>query len=649
MGRSKHERTHGYPTPPHSPDTDAHGATMHDADGTDARPDAAGEHDHAHVDRFDPLAGYANSPEPATRATAASRVPHSAPDPQPRPATSRTSSRTELRRRTSTRSDREGDAPRRKARAKALQPPKDPDLFDTDEAFQAHAETEKASGWHHLPLVLVALPPLGAIIHGRAENWSDAIILALVVFYLYQLIKVPWELYYASYARTVLPPGVEPVPSSEDSTPEDPAVAAQRAFSAAALRRNELVALATTFCVPAVGAALLHYARGLLSDPDRYLNRFLIGLFVIASSVKPMLHFSKLAKRNSLWHQEVVHYPSSQVYSLQRRVQKLESDLLSRTAAPLSDLDSLSSHLSAPLSTLQRAVRRAASEAHHAQLSSSERLSTLSGAFDQLCSVVEQQEQELAQMRETVAAQSRLVAGARRGGGAGSSPGAAALVGGVVKTLIVYFAARRSGPPYADPSSSAGPRQLENGHASPYRSGGGKGGLARRLAGVAFWPVTLPRSIVSWAVGTGAQKAVRALGWEDDVALRSQALIEHAGADDADEGRGRRAPRSRTTSARKGIAAAAPPAPRVEEDDEFAYEDEPALAAAPAPAFARPARTAHTASRRAATGGSGGAAGARRTSGRASAAAAGGGGGAGGATSPIRARRTAPGLVKGAA
>lgn len=75
-------------------------------------------------------------------------------------------------------------------------------------------------------------------------------------------------------------------------------MAAQRAFSAAALRRNELVALATTFCVPAVGAALLHYARGLLSDPDRYLNRFLIGLFVIASSVKPMLHFSKLAKRS---------------------------------------------------------------------------------------------------------------------------------------------------------------------------------------------------------------------------------------------------------------------------------------------------------------------------------------------------------------
>jgi hypothetical protein len=48
---------------------------------------------------------------------------------------------------------------------------------------------EKTSSLHHLPLVLVAIPSLGAILHGRAENWSDAIVLALVVFYLYNLIK----------------------------------------------------------------------------------------------------------------------------------------------------------------------------------------------------------------------------------------------------------------------------------------------------------------------------------------------------------------------------------------------------------------------------------------------------------------------------
>ena len=54
---------------------------------------------------------------------------------------------------------------------------------------QIHHEREKTESSHHLPLMIVALPPLGAIIHGRAENWADAILVLLIAFYLYQLIK----------------------------------------------------------------------------------------------------------------------------------------------------------------------------------------------------------------------------------------------------------------------------------------------------------------------------------------------------------------------------------------------------------------------------------------------------------------------------
>lgn len=54
---------------------------------------------------------------------------------------------------------------------------------------QMHHQREKTESSHHLPLVIVALPPLGAIIHGRAENWADAILVLLIAFYLYQLIK----------------------------------------------------------------------------------------------------------------------------------------------------------------------------------------------------------------------------------------------------------------------------------------------------------------------------------------------------------------------------------------------------------------------------------------------------------------------------
>jgi len=172
------------------------------------------------ISSFDPLKGYANSPPPSTAAprpstsTSASNPPPRA-DSRPSPPHQRPSAAT-VRRRSSKRSARDNppDSPdtddarttsrrgttahgatRRPGpapaahRPRTAQPPKDDELFDTDDAFQAHADAERASGWHHLPLFLVGLPSLGAIVHGRAEQWSDAIILALVVFYLYQLIK----------------------------------------------------------------------------------------------------------------------------------------------------------------------------------------------------------------------------------------------------------------------------------------------------------------------------------------------------------------------------------------------------------------------------------------------------------------------------
>lgn len=105
---------------------------------------------------------------------------------------------------------------------------------------------------------------------------------------------VPWDLYYASYTRTVLPSSLSPT-----LPPEDPSVTALRAASSRSLRRAELFSLLLTFLVPAVGASILHYARGLLSDPERYINRFLIGLFVVGSSVKPVGHAVKLLKHRA--------------------------------------------------------------------------------------------------------------------------------------------------------------------------------------------------------------------------------------------------------------------------------------------------------------------------------------------------------------
>jgi hypothetical protein len=109
---------------------------------------------------------------------------------------------------------------------------------------------------------------------------------------------VPWEMYYASYARTVLPSALSAAGAEQAEAQDDPTLRAIRLTSAAQLKRAELFSLSLTFLVPALGAALLYFARGLLSDPDRYINRFLIGLFALASSIKPISHAVRLLKQS---------------------------------------------------------------------------------------------------------------------------------------------------------------------------------------------------------------------------------------------------------------------------------------------------------------------------------------------------------------
>lgn len=108
--------------------------------------------------------------------------------------------------------------------------------------------------------------------------------------------KVPWDLYYASHGRYILK-GKQPVFAFSDQ--EDLVLRNERHHAASVLKRTELVSLAITLFVPIIGASLLRLVRGLLSDPDRYINKFTISLFSLATSVKPLLHLAKLAKNSS--------------------------------------------------------------------------------------------------------------------------------------------------------------------------------------------------------------------------------------------------------------------------------------------------------------------------------------------------------------
>ncbi|KAI5479055.1 hypothetical protein MNV49_004337 [Pseudohyphozyma bogoriensis] len=333
---------------------------------------------------FDPLSGYASTSAPgatsATRqATASSsqsqRSARGGPSASTNASTSGASvkgkgSLSGTKRRTGAGSGRD-----------PLAPPRLPDLAETEEQWRAFHEKEKSQGWHHLPLVLVALPPFGAILHGRAENWTDAIILVLLCFILYHIIIGPWEIYEASRTRTIISTAVD----QDADDHEDPRVLALRRHAIGALRTSEMAALAAAIAAPAAGALILHAGRGLLHDGDRYLNRSVVTLFICATTIKPIFHIFKLLKRRVLFYQEVVQYPSAEVYFLRRRVASLENevDAIKTAFATKDDVRMLRDGVDVPLGQLSKAVRRFDKKDAYNRMAAGDRFAIIDAKFDQ--------------------------------------------------------------------------------------------------------------------------------------------------------------------------------------------------------------------------------------------------------------------------
>jgi hypothetical protein len=189
---------------------------------------------------------------------------------------------------------------------------------------------------------------------------------------------VPWDLYYASRSRRIL----ESAPNDED---EDADTLRIKRKAMVELGRSELFSLLMTAVTPLTGAYLLYLARGMLSDPDRYINSFTISLFGLATSFKPLLHLAELFKRRSLYYQEVVHYPSTQVHLLQRKIDRMEQDLglLNRAFATKEEVRLLRNGVDVPLTQLTKAVRRYEKKEEYLRLSSEERFALLETKLDE--------------------------------------------------------------------------------------------------------------------------------------------------------------------------------------------------------------------------------------------------------------------------
>jgi hypothetical protein len=139
----------------------------------------------------------------------------------------------------------------------------------------------------------------------------------------------------------------------------DPAQEQQRNQAAKELRRQEMWALLLVIASPIIGGYALHGAKMYLNY-DKYFSHFNIVLFVFAAGIRPLMHVASLAKNRTLHLQEQVHYPSTEVELLKRRVQHLEYEFsqLRRGFATKRDISNVKDGFEPTLSQLNKAVRR---------------------------------------------------------------------------------------------------------------------------------------------------------------------------------------------------------------------------------------------------------------------------------------------------
>ncbi|KAK9722389.1 hypothetical protein K7432_002693 [Basidiobolus ranarum] len=179
---------------------------------------------------------------------------------------------------------------------------------------------------HSWPIFFAILPPVVSVFHGDARAWSDLMLLALVGFYLFLVIKVPWELYFAARKRRVNQVG-------QSNQPGNAAQEAIRSEAIKKLHRQEQLSLLLVLVSPGLGGYLLQISRQFLSDYDKYFSQLNIMIFIFAAGIKPASHLIGLIKNRALHLQQEIHYPNSEVEELRTRLASLESEIHKLRAA----------------------------------------------------------------------------------------------------------------------------------------------------------------------------------------------------------------------------------------------------------------------------------------------------------------------------
>ncbi|EPQ55608.1 hypothetical protein GLOTRDRAFT_138471 [Gloeophyllum trabeum ATCC 11539] len=182
-------------------------------------------------------------------------------------------------------------------------------------------------------IMLALAAPIGNWLTGT-DHLKNLFLICLLIFYLHQIIEVPWQLYQSALPRRI-PPGVK-TPPEPDSTHSHLAELAR-----SELRQHEFIYLALSLASPFIGAYLLRHGLAALSSDGAAppLSWFSITLFMFAVGIRPWSHLIKRLRARTHDLHDTVHYhhlsqtlaggleAESKIRELAEHVRTLEAEL----------------------------------------------------------------------------------------------------------------------------------------------------------------------------------------------------------------------------------------------------------------------------------------------------------------------------------
>lgn len=243
-----------------------------------------------------------------------------------------------------------------------------------------HEPNEPATAWFDAPLALALAPTVGSFVTG-GEHIRDFLLLLIMLFYLHQLIKVPWDLYMMSRPRRH---GIHRPHDDKSEVPRTVQLAQSE------LHSLSMLYLALTIISPLIGAYLLRTISASLLGQD-YISWFSTVVFVLAAGIRPWRHLITLLRTRTLELQDAAHEDDQSISpdrrSLLARVELLEEQLAAEVAesvAARADMERLKQSLEQSYEELEKLIRRVSRKNEAERSGQSHRLDMLEAKVESL-------------------------------------------------------------------------------------------------------------------------------------------------------------------------------------------------------------------------------------------------------------------------